>query len=69
MHGPNIQNFKEIYNLLEKLKLSNKIKNEKKLVEILENLFSKKKSSKIEIKKLRLIGKRILYKTYKEIIP
>ena len=69
LHGPNIQNFKEIYNLLEKLKLSNKIKNEKKLVEILENLFSKKKSSKIEIKKLRLIGKRILYKTYQEIIP
>ena len=68
LHGPNIQNFNEIYKLLKNLKLSSEIKNENSMTIMLEKLFMKKKSSKIKIKKLELIGKRILNKTYKEII-
>ena len=68
LHGPNIQNFNEIYKLLKNLKLSSEIKNENSMTITLEKLFMKKKSSKIKIKKLELIGKRILNKTYKEII-
>tara|TARA_Y100000591_G_scaffold239725_1_gene210361 strand:- start:8619 stop:9860 length:1242 start_codon:yes stop_codon:yes gene_type:complete len=70
LHGPNIQNFNEIYKLLKNLKLSNKIQNENKMAILLEKLFKKnnKTNSKNKIKKLRLIGKKILNKTYKEII-
>ena len=47
LHGPNIQNFKEIYNLLEKLKLSNKIKNEKISWDFGKS-FSKKKALRLK---------------------
>ncbi len=67
LHGPFIENFKEIYDYLEKLKLSSKINNPSELSSKLENLFLKKNNSKLIQNKLGKIGDKILIKTYKEI--
>ena len=67
MHGPNVNNFKEIYDYLAKLKLSSKIYNHSELSTKLENLFSKKNNSKKIQNKLNKIGNKILNNTFKEI--
>ena len=67
LHGPFIENFKEIYDYLEKLKLSSKVNNPSELSSKLENLFLKKNNSKLIQNKLGKIGDKILIKTYKEI--
>ena len=67
LHGPNINNFREIYNYLSSLKLSHKISNKSQTVNMLEKLFTNKdKSRKIQIK-LKKIGYNILKRSYKEI--
>ena len=67
LNGPYVQNFKEIYKFLEKNNISRKISNEKELINYLRKLLNKKiKINQIQ-KKLRLIGKNILEKSYKEI--
>ena len=67
LHGPNINNFREIYNFLSSLKLSHKISNKSQTVNMLEKLFANKdKSRKIQIK-LKKIGYNILERSYKEI--
>ena len=65
LHGPYVENFKEIYGYLKKLKLSTKINNPSELSSKLENLFSKKNKSKIIQNKLGKIGDKILINTYK----
>ncbi len=67
LHGPNVSNFKEIYNFLKKNKMSEKIKSQKQMVSSLERFFKKKSNSKENQKKLRFIGQKILEKSYKEI--
>mgnify|MGYP001360560168 CR=1 FL=1 len=67
LHGPNISNFKEIYDFLKKNKMSKKINSNKQMMDSLTKLFSKKTNSKIIQKKLSLIGKKILEDTYKEV--
>ena len=67
LHGPNISNFKEIYNFLKKNKISQKIVTEKNMVNSLIKLFSQKSDSKKIQKKLSLIGQKILDSTYEEI--
>ena len=67
LHGPNVNNFKEIYDYLAKLKLSSKIYNHSELSTKLENLFSKKNNSKKIQNKLNKIGNKILNNTFKEI--
>mgnify|MGYP001350942892 CR=1 FL=1 len=67
LHGPNVNNFKEIYDYLAKLKLSSKIYNHSELSKKLENLFSKKNNSKKIQDKLNKIGNKILNNTFKEI--
>ena len=66
-HGPNISNFKEIYDFLRNKKLSMKINNDQNLVNFLLPNLKKKDKPKQIIKNLNLIGKNILNKTYKEI--
>ena len=68
LHGPNIENFKEIYNFLEFNKLSNQITNQNNMLFYLKKLFSKKKDSLKKQIKLKSIGKKILEKTYNEIM-
>ena len=67
LHGPNISNFKEIYDFLKKNKISQKISTEKDMINSLNKLFSKKSKSKEIQKKFSLIGKKILENTYKEV--
>ena len=67
IHGPYIKNFEEIYDFLEKNKMSVQLNNQKQMVDALDKLFKKKiNSKKIQIK-LKYIGQKILYSTLKEI--
>ncbi len=67
LYGPFVHNFTEIYSFLEKNKISQKIFNRKELINKLYILLNKKnKFNKIE-KKINLIGKNILKKSYKKI--
>ncbi len=67
LHGPNINNFREIYNYLSSLKLSHKISNKSQAVNMLEKLFTNKNNSKKIQVKLKKIGYDILQRSYKEI--
>ena len=62
LHGPNTDNFKDIYKLLKSFKISKKINTPKELASLIS--FRKNKNTGIKIKK---IGKIILKKTIKEI--
>ncbi len=68
LHGPNINNFKEIYLFLRKHRMSKKIKNQKEMINSLNELFLKKNRTKRIQKKLHSIGQEILNNTYNEII-
>ena len=62
LHGPNVDNFKDVYKLLKELKISKKITTPKKLADSIT--FKKNKKSGNKIKK---IGGIILKKTIKEL--
>ena len=62
LHGPNTDNFKDIYKLLKSFKISKKINTPKELASLIS--FKKSKNTGVKIKK---IGKIILKKTIKEI--
>ena len=62
LHGPNINNFKDVYKLLKLLKISKKIKNPKELSSSI--IFRK---NKIKGNKIKIIGQNILKKTIKEL--
>ena len=67
IYGPNIQNFKEVYELLDKNKVSKKVKNLQQLTEAVDLCIKgskRPKSLEIKIKKL---GKKILKETLFEI--
>jgi len=66
-HGPNVSNFKEIYDFLKNKRLSKKITNHNTLANLLDMTFKKKSNPKQISQNLYLIGKNILNKTYKEI--
>ncbi|MDC0233477.1 3-deoxy-D-manno-octulosonic acid transferase [Candidatus Pelagibacter sp.] len=68
LHGPNVDNFKEIYEFLRKNKISSEVKNPKIALKKLDELLIKQSNSKNIQVKLKKIGKKILQKTYKEII-
>ena len=67
LHGPNISNFKEIYDFLKKNKISSKIYNQAQITKVLSNLFEQSKNKKKIQKKISLIGKNILKKTFNDI--
>ncbi len=62
LHGPNTNNFKDVYMLLKSLKASRKINNSKKLA---TNITFRK--NMLIGKKIKNIGKKILNKTIKEL--
>ena len=66
LHGPNIENFKEIYSYLNKIKISSKIISTSQAIKKLDRLFLKESNSKKKFK-LNVIGKKILQKTLKEV--
>ena len=61
-HGPNVNNFKDIYKLLKSLKISKKVNSSKQLSSLV--IFKKNKNQGIKIKN---IGEKILKKTIKEL--
>ena len=67
IHGPNIWNFDEIYFLLRKYGVSNKIMNSSQLTVKINKIFNTKVDSKnIEIK-IKKLGNKILNSTFNEI--
>ena len=67
LHGPNISNFNEIYKFLNKQKISEKIYNLDQATNILNKLFTTKKSKKNIKNKINSIGQKILKKNFQEI--
>ena len=67
LNGPFIHNFTEIYNFLEKNKMSHKVLGQKQLVNKLSFLLNKKNNANKVEKKLKQIGQSILKKSHKEI--
>ena len=67
IHGPNIENFEEVYHLLEKHGISTKIKSYKDLEKLIIKFNRKKNYSNQIIKKLAYTGKQILFNNEKEI--
>ncbi len=66
LHGPNIQNFKEIYKMLSELNISSKINNINNMKKIIGRKIRYKQPSKV-IKRLNFIGNDILKKNLNEI--
>ena len=66
-HGPHISNFKEIYEHLQKKKISFKVKNQNHLTNLLQKKLDKKNFSKKSVKNLSLEGIKILNKIFNEI--
>ena len=66
LHGPNIQNFKEIYNMLKKLNISSKVNDVLNMKKIVNKKIKYKQSLKVS-QKLNLIGNNILKKNLNEI--
>ena len=67
LHGPYVDNFKNIYNYLKKIHVTKEIKNEKTLKKNIEILIKNKKNTKSLIKKVKKLGDKILISTKKEI--
>jgi len=67
IHGPNIENFIEVYDFLEKQGISTKIKSCKGLENLVIKLDKKKNSSQQIIRKLAYTGNQILLHNEKEI--
>ncbi len=67
LHGPNIFNFAEIYQFLNKQKISKKINNLNQAVNILDKLLTSKKPKKNIRNKINKIGQKILKKNINEI--
>ena len=66
LHGPNIENFKEIYDFLGKLKISNKTDNIEEMKKLINSKLKLKYSKKIQ-KKLEIQGNRILKENLNEL--
>ncbi len=67
INGPYVQNFREIYNFLKKNNISRSIKKNKELAKHLNLLFKRRNNPKIVQNKIKIIGEKILKKTYDEI--
>jgi 3-deoxy-D-manno-octulosonic-acid transferase len=66
-NGPNIQNFKEVYKLLNSLNISETIKNKSQLIKKIDISLNKPMRKNINKKKLEILGKKILDRTFLEI--
>ena len=67
LHGPNVMNFKEIYEFLKKNNISIKVSKKREMFNHLSKLFMRKKPSRKIKNRLNLIGRKILDTTYKEV--
>ncbi len=67
IHGPNVENFEEVYSMLNKLGISNQINSHKELENKIINYNKKKNYSKQIIKKLNYTGNIILNNNEREV--
>ena len=67
LHGSHVWNFDEIYNLLEKYKVSNKITNSKQLSFYVEKMLNNRNKFRNLESKIKKLGDKILNSTLKEI--
>ena len=67
IHGPNVWNFYEIYTLLKKHNVSNKILNSNQLALSVDKMLNNKSNSKNLESKIRNLGNKILNSTLNEI--
>ena len=67
LHGPNISNFQEIYSLLNKYNVSNKVSNINEIVKNVDILFDNKTNSQKIENKIKNLGNKILNTTLKEV--
>jgi len=67
LHGPNISNFREIYNLLKKFRITNKVKSVNEMTGVIISLLNKKNNSTHIRTKINNLGNKILKNTFKEI--
>ena len=67
LHGPNVSNFNEIYEFLNKQKISKKVINLNQTTNTLHKLFNSKKTQKNIKDKINKIGQKILEKNIDEI--
>jgi len=67
LHGPHIDNFKEIYKYLENINISKKIISYNQMKNYLEKILSTKEKNKNNQIKLNLMGKKILSLTYRNV--
>ena len=67
LYGPHIDNFKNIYNYLDRIKVSKKVRGSKSLQKNIELLIRNKNKTKSVIKKVKKLGDNILILTMKEI--
>ena len=64
IHGPNIDNFKDIYKFFEKRGITHKINNQNQLINVTQKLLTIKKKKRVDLDK---IGNLILKKSIVEI--
>ena len=67
LHGPHVDNFREIYKFLSYKNISKKIMNFNQMKKELENILSKPQKKSYNQKKLKIIGEKILSLTYQKI--
>jgi len=67
IHGPHINNFKEIYHLLDNKRMSYRVSSINQMINSINQLFKNKKNSKIIIDKIKKLGNDVLNKTEKEL--
>ncbi|MBD1156954.1 3-deoxy-D-manno-octulosonic acid transferase [Pelagibacterales bacterium SAG-MED20] len=67
LHGPNIWNFDEIYDLLKKNNVSNKVINENQLTTLVDRMINNKNRYKDLEFKIKNLGNKILISTLNEI--
>ena len=67
IHGPNIENFKDIYKLLDKNNIAKKIRLKKNLISEIKKFLKIKKTSNLIVRKIEDIGIKILKSTSEEI--
>ncbi len=67
LHGPNIWNFYEIYNLLNEHGVSNKVKNSNQIIYNINKILKNKTSSHNIKYKIQNLGNKILNSTLKEV--
>ena len=68
LHGKNIENFKEVYDLLNKINISYKINNKNGAISKIREMTKRKYTSKNNINKINYLGKQILLDNEKELI-